>query len=170
MGEGRFIGGVAELHGRQYELPMKTRTYQIYMDIVDGMIEVYPGTLPLLRQLKRFDIPAALASSADQVKVEANLKAAGIADDLFSAIISGDDVVHKKPAPDIYLLAAERCGITPADCVVIEDAISGIRAAKAAGMRCVAVMTSFDGQTLLKEGADAVCEDISGVWDCLQKL
>lgn len=170
MGEDRFIGGVAEKYGQKYVLDMKKRTYEIYLKIVEDMIEVYPGTVKLLETLKSHGIPAALASSADKVKVEANLKAAGIPEELFTAIISGDDVVNKKPFPDIYLLAASRCGTAPGDCVVVEDAISGIHAAKAAGMRCVAVMTSFDEKTLLAEGADAVCGDISGVWECLGKL
>lgn len=170
MGEDRFIGGVAELHGTPYVIPMKTRTYEIYGELVGGMIEVYHGTLLLLNKLKEHGIPVALASSADMVKVKANLQAAGIAEDLFAAIISGDDVANKKPAPDIYLLAASRCGMAPADCVVVEDAISGIRAAKAAGMRCVAVMTSFGEDVLQAEGAAAVCADISGVWECLMEI
>lgn len=167
MGEDRFIGGVAELHGKAYDKAMKARAYQIYQDIVGSMIEVYPGTLPLLRLLKEKGIPAALASSADLIKVEANLKAAGIDAGLFGAIVCGDDVEHKKPAPDIYLLAASRLGQAPSGCVVVEDAVSGIRAANAAGMRSVAVMTSFGAAILKDEGAAAVCNDISGVWDTL---
>lgn len=170
MGEDRFIGGVAEKYGKKFILEMKTRAYEIYGGIVADMIEVYHGTVPLLNKLKENNIPAALASSADFVKVKANLKAAGIPEGLFTAIICGDDVANKKPAPDIYLLAAARCGMAPGDCIVVEDAVSGIRAAKAAGMRCVAVMTSFDEKRLKDEGADMVCGDISGVWECLGKL
>lgn len=170
MGENSFIGGVAMLHGKEYTLDMKSRTYEIYLELIPGLIEVYPGTKPLLERLKLAGIPAALASSADSVKVKANLQAADIPEDLFSAIISGDDVVNKKPAPDIYLLAAERCGASPEEAIVVEDAISGIQAAKAAGMKCVAVMTSFDERTLRDTGADAVCGDISGVWDCLEQF
>src|SRR6516165_9442931 len=102
MGENSFIGGVARLHGKEYTLDMKSRTYELYQELIPDLIEVYPGTKPLLEQLKRAGIPPALASSADDVKVKANLRAAGIAEDLFAAIVSGDDVVNKKPAPDIY--------------------------------------------------------------------
>jgi beta-phosphoglucomutase len=170
MGEDRFIGGVAEKYGQPFRLEMKDRAYEIYQQIIPGLIEVYPGTVKLLETLKHMGIPTALASSADTVKVTANLKAASIPEDLFHTIISGNDVVNKKPSPDIYLLAAKRCGKAPADCVVIEDAISGIQAAKAAGMRCIAVMTSFDEKKLLTEGANAVCTDISGVLECLERL
>lgn len=170
MGEDRFIGGVAELHGQDYVTEMKTRAYEIYRDIVAESIEVYPGTLPALRALHARGIPAALASAADLVKVKMNLSAAGISESLFRAIVSGDDVTNKKPAPDVYLLAAKRCGVDPSGCIVIEDALSGIRAAKAAGMKCIAVMTSFDEKRLLDEGADAVCKDISGVLECMERF
>ena len=170
MGEDRFIGGVAELHGIPYHIGMKKRVYEIYKDIVTAMIEVYAGTLPLLSKLKAEGMPCALASAADLVKVKANLAAAGIAESLFAAIITGDDVQRKKPAPDVYLQAAERCHTPPEHCVVVEDAVSGIHAAKAAGMRCIAVMTSFDRERLLAEGADAVCGDISGVWELLEMM
>lgn len=170
MGEDRFIGGVAELHGKQYRLEMKDRAYGIYQEIIPDLIEVYAGALPLLERLKHANVPAALASSADIVKVKANLEAAKIPESLFCTVISGNDVERKKPFPDIYLLAASRCCADPGDCVVVEDAISGIQAAKAAGMRCVAVMTSFDEATLRNAGADAVCGDISGVWECLEGI
>ncbi len=170
MGEDRFIGGVAELHGKPYDKAMKARAYAIYQDIVGCMIEVYPGTLPLLKLLKEKGIPTALASSADLIKVKANLHAAGIDMELFGAIVCGDDVEQKKPAPDIYLLAAARLGVEPSACVVVEDAVSGIHAASTAGMRTVAVMTSFSESVLKAEGAVAVCQDISGVWGCLASL
>lgn len=170
MGEDRFIGGVAELHGVPYQLEMKHRVYEIYLEIVREKIEVYAGTVPALRQLNQAGLRCALASSADEIKVKANLQAAGIEEGLFAAIISGDDVTNKKPAPDIYLLAARLCGAPPERCVVVEDALSGIAAAQAAGMRCVAITTSFPRERLLQAGAAAVCEDISGVWGCLQEL
>ncbi len=170
MGEDRFIGGVAELHGVPYRVEMKRRVYEIYLDIVKDKIEVYPGTLPTLTRLQGAGLRCALASAADLIKVRANLAAAGIAESLFAALVSGDDVPNKKPAPDVYLLAAQRCGVEPAHCVVVEDALSGIAAARAAGMRCVAVETSFPRERLLQAGADAVCKDISGVWEALEGL
>lgn len=170
MGEDRFIGGVAELHGVAYHTGMKKRVYEIYDEIVGEQIGRYNGTLPLLRRLKAEGLLCALASAADLVKVRMNLRAAEIPEELFAAILSGDDVKAKKPAPDIYLAAARRCGIDPAGCVVVEDALSGIAAAKAAGCRCIAVTTSFPAERLREAGADAICADIAGVWECLQQL
>ncbi len=154
MGEDRFIGGVAEKYGVPYRLDMKRRTYAIYLDIVAAEIGTYPGIPELLATLRADGMRTAVASSADAVKVNANLPAAGIDDNLFDVIVCGEDVVHKKPAPDIFLLAARRLDVDPADCLVVEDAISGIRAAKAAGMACVAVTSSFGTERLIEAGAD----------------
>ena len=89
------------------------------------------------------------------------MKAAAIDRDLFSTIIGGEDVKQKKPCPDIYLMAAERLGVNPSDCLVIEDAKNGIAAAKAAHMRCAAVTTSFTRQELQNDEPDFIIDDIS---------
>jgi len=80
----------------------------------------------------------------------------------FDAVLTGLDVVRKKPFPDIYLEAARRIGVAPADCLVIEDAIEGIRAGKEAGSTCVGISTSFDESRLKKAGATVVLPDLSG--------
>lgn len=156
-GEDRFIGGVAEKYGLVYRKEMKERVYQIYREIAPEKLGIYEGAAELLIQLKSHGIHCVLASSADRIKIQTNLKVAGIHENLFSAIISGEDVERKKPAPDIYLKAARKVNIPPANCVVVEDALNGIRAAKAAGMKCVAVATTFDRQRLLEEKPDFIC-------------
>lgn len=156
MGEDRFIGGVAQKHGMPYRLEMKRRTYEIYLEIVNREIGTYPGIPELIAALRERGIKTAVASSADVVKVRANLPAAGIDPSLFDALCSGEDVARKKPAPDIFLLAAERLGVPPHACVVVEDALSGVQAAVAAGMRCVAVSTSFSPERLTSAGAEVV--------------
>ncbi len=169
-GEDRFIGGVAELHGVPYRLEMKKRTYEIYVDIVDAEIGTYPGIPEMLDELPGMGIRTAVASSADAVKVQANLRAAGIGLNLFSAVCSGEDVVHKKPAPDIFLLAAEKLGVSPEKCLVVEDAVSGVKAAVAAGMRCVGISTSFPVETLLAAGASDVLAETRMLAGYLQAL
>ena len=158
MGEDRFIGGVAEKHGVTYRLEMKHRTYEIYLDIVNQEIGTYPGIPELLANLRNRGLKTAVASSADAVKVRANLPAAGIATELFDVLCSGEDVVHKKPAPDIFLLAAHKLDVLPKNCLVLEDAVSGIQAAKAAGMSCVAISSSFTAEWLMAAGADVVLQ------------
>jgi beta-phosphoglucomutase-like phosphatase (HAD superfamily) len=103
----------------------------------------------------------AVASSADEVKVRANLQKIGLPVEVWNAVIWGEDVKKKKPAPDIFLFAAKKLGVDPANCVVVEDAVNGIQAAKAAGMRCVAVATSFPSEKLGE--ADVVRERIADI-------
>lgn len=166
-GEDKYIGGVSEKHGVPYHLDMKKRVYEIYLDLVDENLTVYQGTRPLLERLTAAGFPIALASSADQVKIRANLRVAGIPTHTFGAVVGGEDVERKKPFPDIYLKAAEMLGADPAACVVVEDAVNGIRAAKAAGMRCIALTTSFSADVLQREEPDAICNAIEDIYDTL---
>jgi HAD superfamily hydrolase (TIGR01509 family) len=100
---------------------------------VDGR----PGAVELVERL-RGRTRLGLASNSPRSLVDVALETAGIAD-AFDAIVTSDDVERSKPAPDLYLLACERLGVPPADAVALEDSASGITAAKAAGMTCIAV-------------------------------
>jgi HAD superfamily hydrolase (TIGR01509 family) len=155
-GEDRYIGGVAGKYGLTYAPEMKRRVYEIYLDILPGMIRAFPGAQELLCRLEAAGIRLAVASSGDRIKVEANLRAIGVEPGRFGTVVAGEDVEHKKPAPDIFLAAARRLGVPPAGCCVVEDAPNGIRAAKAAGMRCVAVGQSFPAAVLAQAGADVI--------------
>jgi beta-phosphoglucomutase-like phosphatase (HAD superfamily) len=103
----------------------------------------------------------ALASSADWVKINANLYKIGLPPEGWDAIVTGEDVTARKPAPDIFLKAASKLCVAPAACVVIEDAVNGVQAAKAAGMRCIAVAQTFPAERL--RAADLVKAQISEV-------
>lgn len=154
MGEDRYIGGVAEKHGLEYRVEMKRRVYEIYLEILPGLLRGFPGVHELLASLRARKVALAVASSADRIKVEANLRGIGVELGWFGAVITGEDVTARKPAPDIFLAAAKGLGLSPAACCVVEDALSGVAAAKAAGMRCVAVATSFPEPALCDAGAD----------------
>jgi beta-phosphoglucomutase len=160
-GEVRFIGGVAEKYGVPYRPEMKDRVYEIYLQIVDEKLKLYPHVNESLRRLHSAGWGLAVASSADRIKVAANLRVARISTDLFNVVLSAENVQHKKPDPEIYLLAAERLGAAPANCIVVEDAVNGIRAAHAAGMRCVALTTTFAREVLEQEDPDWIVADIS---------
>ena len=148
-GEDRYIGGVAELYHLNIDLPAaKRRTYEIYLQLVPQRLQVFPGAQQLVRSCRAAGLLVAVASSADRIKVAANLGKAELPIEMWDAVVTGEDVVNKKPAPDIFLKAAEKLGAKPADCVVIEDAVNGIQAALAAGMRCVAVAQSFPAESL----------------------
>lgn len=169
-GEDRFIGGVAEKYGLVYQTEMKTRVYRIYQEIVPLKLKVYDGVVVLLTSLQSQGLKNALASSADLVKITANLRVAKISEAFFATIVSGEDVVQKKPAPEIYLKAAQKIGIPAANCIVVEDALNGIKAAKAAGMKCIAVATSFTKEFLQREKPDFICSQISEVGPLVNKL
>lgn len=104
--------------------------------------EPLPGAVRLVRALAEQRTPLVLCSSSVQPWVEAALKRIDLFQS-FDYIVSGSDVEHGKPAPDIYLVAAERAGKDPARCLAIEDAPAGIQSAKAAGMTCWAVRTEY---------------------------
>jgi HAD superfamily hydrolase (TIGR01509 family) len=96
-----------------------------------------PGAIELVERL-RGRVPLALASNSPKNLVEMAIAAAGVAD-AFDVVVTADDVAHGKPAPDVYLLACERLGVVPAESLALEDSTSGILAAKAAGLACIAV-------------------------------
>jgi HAD superfamily hydrolase (TIGR01509 family) len=162
MGEDRFIGGVAEARGIALDAARdKARTYEIYDQIVRGRLERVPGAREFVRACHERGLRIAVASGADRIKVDANLRELGVAASTFDAVVDGTLVARKKPAPDIFLVACERLGLAPAECLVIEDAVSGVAAAKAAGARCLALTTSFDTHALA--AADWTATDLAHV-------
>ncbi len=100
-------------------------------------VEGRPGAVELVARL-RGRTRLGLASNSPKLLVDAALASAGLAD-AFDAIVTSDDVEHAKPAPDLYLLACERLGVPPAEALALEDSPSGVAAAKAAGLSCIAV-------------------------------
>jgi beta-phosphoglucomutase len=156
MGENRYIGGVAEKHGVDVDIEkVKARTYEIYELIVRGNLSPLPGVHEFISECRKRGFRLALATSADRVKMEVNLKEIGLSQSLFRAVVTGLDVMNKKPFPDIYIRAAENIGLDPQECLVVEDAVSGVKAAKSAGCKCLGVTSSF-AATVLKE-ADWIC-------------
>src|SRR5262245_38124932 len=150
-GEDRYIGGVAEKYHFQLDLPAaKARTYEIYLELVPKQLRAFPGAVELVHNCWAAGLRVALASSADRVKIEANLRQIGLPPESWDAIVTGEEVVNKKPAPDIFLCAAAKLGLAPGECVVVEDAVNGVEAAKAAHMRCVAVAQTFSADRLQK--------------------
>ena len=161
-GEDRYIGGVAEKYGVSLDLPQaKKRTYEIYLSLVPVTLHAFPGARELVLKCKQAGLRVAVASSADLIKIEANLEKIDLPRGQWNAVISAEDVVNKKPAPDIFLAAARKLGMAPEECAVIEDAINGVEAAKAAGMRCVAVAQTFPAEKLAR--ADLVRRTIAEV-------
>ncbi|MBQ7545746.1 MAG: HAD-IA family hydrolase [Clostridia bacterium] len=170
MGERVFIGSVAEKYGVSFCEEMRTRTYQIYCETADERVTVFPWARTLPRQLKALGYHIAVGSAADDVKVQCNLRCIGAKPSDFDALVTASEVVRKKPDPEIFLNCAEKCGIAPSECLVFEDAVSGVQAAKAGGMRCIAVTSSFDRQTLLDAGADCAVDDLTDAADLIKEF
>jgi HAD superfamily hydrolase (TIGR01509 family) len=159
-GENRYIGGVAEKYGLKVDIEkVKARTYEIYTEIIRGSLKPLPGAIDFVRNCTARGLKIAVATSSDEIKMTANLEEIGLPPSIFHATVNGLEVENKKPAPDIYIRAAGKLKLEPSECLVVEDAVSGIRAAKSAGCRCLALTTSFDESKL--EGADWICENLS---------
>jgi HAD superfamily hydrolase (TIGR01509 family) len=161
-GERRYLGGVAEKYGLAIDLAgTKERTYDIYLELIRGELKALPGVYSFLERCKTLGKKIAVASSADRRKVEGNLRELGLGFGYFDAVVTGEDAERKKPAPDLFLTAAARLGLAPETCLVIEDAVSGVQAAKAAGMRCLALTTSFPKEAL--QAADYLAGNLAEV-------
>ncbi|PYQ23876.1 MAG: haloacid dehalogenase [Acidobacteria bacterium] len=109
-----------------------------------------PGVEALLAEAQGLGLGRAVASSSSRAWVLGWLARHGIVE-RFQVVCGRDDVARVKPAPDLFLLAAERLGMAPAACLVFEDSPNGMRAARAAGMRCVAVPNALTRQLSLPD-------------------
>jgi beta-phosphoglucomutase-like phosphatase (HAD superfamily) len=183
LGENRFLGGVAEKYGiAAFDIARdKARTYAIYNEIVKGKLKPLPGAVEFVRRCRELGFKTALATSTDYIKMMTSLKEIGLvpqgADSadlqiksggkplqsagFFDALVNGLDVERRKPFPDIFLEAARRINIAPERCWVVEDSVGGVTAAKAAGMKCLALLTTFPEDEIRKAGADIIVKDLS---------
>jgi len=142
---------------------------EIYRSLVrEKGIDPLPGVRDLLSSLRATGIPRAIGSSTERANLDCLLDMMDLRI-FFDVIVSGEEVVHGKPAPSIFLLAAERLGAAPPDCLVIEDALVGIEAARRAGMPVLAVAATEPLDAL--HSATAAVPDLRAVTiDTLQAL
>ncbi len=155
-GENRYLGGVAEQYGIPWNQEKdKAETYRLYAECVQGKLQALPGVKTFMENAAEAGIKLAIATSADAFKLTVNLAEMGLNRNRFDALVNGLEIEHKKPAPDIFIEAAKRLGLDPAECIVFEDALNGVQAAKAAGSTCVGITSSFTSQELNEAGADA---------------
>lgn len=168
-GENRYLGGVASKYGLRLDInAAKARTYELYLAMVPTRLNAFPGAAELVRLCHAAGLPCAVASSADRIKIEANLNKIGLPPETWQTIVTAEDVERRKPDPAIFLTAARRMNVPPEHCTVVEDAVNGIQAAKAAGMRCVAIASTFPpvhlaGADLIRPAIrDLTIQDLSG--------
>jgi HAD superfamily hydrolase (TIGR01509 family) len=121
---------------------LSLRKEALYREIVrEKGIEALPGVREFLASLKEHGVPCVVASSTHRENITTTLEVIGL-QDFFAAIVTSEDVQRGKPDPEVFLTAAGRIGVKPPNAIVFEDALVGIAAAKAAGMRVVAVATT----------------------------
>lgn len=126
-------------------------------------LQPVPGIVHVLDALDHRRTPYAVASSGSHDKMRVTLGLTGLLPRLQGRITSATEVAHGKPAPDVFLLAAERLRVAPATCVVVEDSALGIQAARAAGMRAVGYAAMVAADTLRDEGATWVITDMQSL-------
>lgn len=148
-----FLGELSQEQIEEYGA-RKEALFRVYAREVKAV----PGVLGFLELCQEEGLQVALASSASRARVEYMLKDFGL-DSRFRVVVSGDDVAAGKPDPAIFRLAAEGLGMSPDKLLVCEDAVCGVEAAKAAGMRCLAIATNGRGELLKEAGADRIVPD-----------
>jgi beta-phosphoglucomutase family hydrolase len=158
-----WTGAAAEIH------QLSLRKEELYREVVQERGQPFlPGADVWLQRLREAGVPCAIGSSTHRANVELILGLTGLRP-YFQAIVTGEDVALGKPHPEVFLTAAQRIGVPPERCVVFEDALVGIEAARAAGMKVVAVATTHPAHEL--EHADLVVHrldeleaDVLGRW------
>jgi beta-phosphoglucomutase len=133
----------------------------LYRSAAKNGVELLPGARQLVEDLHRAGFAQAIGSSAPPANLELILRLTGI----FAAIVSSEDTQRGKPDPQVFLLAADRLGVAPSRCVVFEDAVAGVQAARAGGMKCVAVrcVGHHSEEKLRQAGADRVVETLERI-------
>jgi HAD superfamily hydrolase (TIGR01509 family) len=149
------------------EVLLRQRT-ESFLAGLPGRLRAMPGLSELIADLRARGLKRALATSGERRYVAMVMSELNL-DGAFDATVVAEDVTRGKPAPDVYLLAAERLGLPPAQCLVLEDAPNGVAAAKAARMKCVAVPNQYT-RVLDLSAADVVLPSLLAVCDNLDAL
>ncbi len=148
--EGMSFSETAEYMKMRFSIPdsvetMKETWNHMAWEKYTGEVKLKEGAYAFLQYCKDHDIRLGIATSNSKELVAGALKALGVYE-YFDAVVTGCEVDHGKPAPDVYLEAAKRCSVSPRNCLVFEDIVAGIQAGKAAGMRVCAVEDAYSAQ------------------------
>jgi HAD superfamily hydrolase (TIGR01509 family) len=159
-GEKGFFGGVATKYGIPYNNALEADLiYREYEKLAEGEIGPLPGVVEFIGICKNKNLKMAVATSAGRLKMDINLKLLGFDSNTFDALVCGSDIENNKPHPEIFITAAQKLGLKPEECLVVEDAPSGVKAGKAAGAKCLALTTSVSKEGLSE--ADWIIIDLS---------
>lgn len=126
-------------------------------------LQPLPGATIFVAECRRRGMKIAIASKADRMTVEERLEKIGLPASRFDAIVTGDEVGHNRPHPELLIAAARRLYLEVRSCLMVEASVDGVRAAKAAGARCLALPTCTDRDRLRDAGADYIARDLAHV-------
>ncbi len=145
---------IAEIHG------LKTAIFT--HDVASGAVGLRPGVAETIAWAISRGLRLAIATTTSRPNVDALCLAefGRPADMVFEVIAAGDEVARKKPAPDVYDLALERLGLRPEACLAVEDSLNGLKAAKAAGLRCLITPSLYTAEEDFS-GANAICSELT---------
>jgi beta-phosphoglucomutase len=143
------------------------RKRDLYLDLSERGTPAVAGVRAFVAELGRQRVPRAVGTSASHRDVGRLLAGAGLRQH-FQVVVTAEDVTLGKPDPEVWILAARRLRTRPETCVVFEDSLVGIEAARRAGMRAIGVCTSYPADELLAAGADRTIDDFEGLeWSTL---
>lgn len=148
--------------GFEYDKLRHEAADMFFASLENGVLPVKKGARELLGYLARKSVPTAIGSSTKTDIIKKELADAGLIE-YFAEIVGGDMAPRSKPAPDIFLLAAKKLGIPPENCLVIEDSHNGVRAAAAAGMRCIMVPDLLPATDEMRKAAAEVMDGLDDV-------
>lgn len=143
LANAEIMQGLIDLFGIQSTVAELASAKAGYQRSMLAHMSGFPATTELVHSLAAAGIPIAVASGSTPWNIDASLEAVGLAP-FFAVRVSAEEVPLGKPAPDVFLEAARRLRVPPESCVVVEDAVPGMNAALAAGMKCVAIPTITD--------------------------
>lgn len=156
-------GIVRMLLGDQFHedlyLEISNKKEETFREAIKGELQLLPGVFSLLKDIQELNIPQAIGSSAPQENIDVIVEELDLGS-YFQAQVSAFGIPGK-PDPAVFLICAQRLNVLPENCLVIEDAISGVEAALHAGMRCVAVTTTNPASDLIS--ADLVVESLETI-------
>lgn len=158
-GSARYVQGVAEKYGIDIDVNKATKRREENFVKNLNKLRLFPGVKDFIKEVKQAGLIIAIATSSDHRKFQAASRQAGLLEKEFDVIVTGDKAKHTKPHPEIYLTTVRELGLKPSNCLVIEDAITGVEAANRAGIFCVAVTNTFSEKALSK--ADLIISNLN---------
>ncbi|MDD4449169.1 MAG: HAD-IA family hydrolase, partial [Sphaerochaeta sp.] len=164
-GDKRYLCGVGEKYGVSIDFEQAKKALFSYYQRFANNRGPMPGVLRFIANARKAGLKLALATSAQRMKAAINLEAIGLKFEDFDMVVTGDVVKRTKPNPDIYQLSGLSLGLSTDECLVVEDALNGVQAGKAAGCSVCALESTFTITELSDAGADYVLSSLDAFAD-----